>query len=183
LLGTGVAFALLSAEKSISSPTVLNRWPGPYVVTGKVRTALHYQAGHNGALTWGETCPAPEDIKPGQAVKTWFKLNLDEQYPNRDESSPVEDVRMWYKDFLMEVHRHIERYFSELEWDLSAMKVHYIFSVPTTWAGRPVQDEFKAIIQECGFGPEADIGLSEAEASAVYAARNREYLFEVTTFS
>lgn len=61
-------------------------------------------------------------------------------------------------------------------------KIEYIFSVPTTWKPHPTVERFRAITEKAGFGKSPNhksyIGLTEAEAAAVYMAKEAPGIFK-----
>ena len=91
--------------------------------------------------------------------------------------------RRRYTDYFHFLYRTIEqRLKGELASTWEDAKIEYIFSVPTTWQPVPTVERFRRIIAAAGFGSnpnhKADIGLTEAEAAAVYMARNMPGLFK-----
>lgn len=88
-----------------------------------------------------------------------------------------------YTDYFRFLHRTIEqRLKGELASTWENAKIEYIFSVPTTWQPVPTVERFRRIISAAGFGSnpnhKAEIGLTEAEAAAVYTARNMPGMFK-----
>jgi hypothetical protein len=89
-----------------------------------------------------------------------------------------------YTDYFQFLYRCIEsRLKSELASRWEDAKIEFIFSVPTTWKPNPTVERFRNIINRAGFGRhpahKAVIGLTEAEAAAVYTARNTPAIFKV----
>ncbi|KAH0566005.1 hypothetical protein GP486_000596 [Trichoglossum hirsutum] len=176
----------------MAAPLKIQDWPGIDEVINKVRTAVVYRAGGLGIESWGFECPALEDLDREMAIKENFKLFLDKSHIEtafrdlegvleiqaRFRPPRVEEVQMWCRDFLGALYHHITDYFLKFykqdEWD--AMQVEYLFSVPTTWAECPIVGDYRKIAREAGFGTyNSDslvIGLTEAEASAVYTTMN-----------
>ena len=126
-------------------------------------------------------------------VKEYFKLFLDDRvlakaFEGRpDECPKIEEVQLWFQDYLREVYNHISSYFmSEFrctsdEWSL--VPVEYIFSVPTTWTEHSVIENYREVARLAGFGAgrshSLEIGLPESEASAIWTAGDRGYEFQV----
>ncbi|KAH0558730.1 hypothetical protein GP486_004627 [Trichoglossum hirsutum] len=180
---TGVAFC--TSERTY--PKIVYEWPQSKVGLGqetsvyKVPTRVSYRAGREG-FSWGFQCPLPGEAKHETSVKEHFKLYLDPEYLERafkgdPDLAPgtIKDVQNWFRDFFSELCKHIECYFSDMfpeEWETG--KVEYIFSVPTTWKKKPVIENFEEIVKKAGFGSKKNhsvtIGLSEAEAAAIYTA-------------
>jgi hypothetical protein len=175
----------------MNAPRKIQNWPGADEVINKVRTAVAYRAGGVGVHSWGVGCPAPEDVPREMAVKENFKLFLDESYMEkafrdlegalgvrpRFETPKIEEVKLWYRDFLRMLYLYITDYFEKKfkhEWKV--MRVEYLFSVPTTWSEDIVVRDYREIAKEAGFGMKGNdsliIGLTEAEASAAYTTMN-----------
>jgi hypothetical protein len=72
----------------------------------------------------------------------------------------------------------------ELACHWSNAKIEFIFSVPTTWKPHPTVERFRAITERAGFGKfpnhVSSIGLTEAEAAAVYMARESPAIFKAS---
>jgi hypothetical protein len=149
--------------------------------------------------------PEPGNADRGMNVMDCFKLYLDpvflrNTFGNNSEHAiwVDEDVQMWFTDFLTALRKHIIKHISEeLEepglGDWKSNTVEYIFSVPTSWNEPKVVETFKEIVAKAGFGEEKDssmktmagareekghsvkIGLTEAEAAAVYTARSSKH--------
>ena len=167
---------------------VISEWPGSTDrIVKKVPTALYYSAGNRRPKKWGFECPPPGSTEHGTMVRDCFKLYLVEEYFQKTLGSlgdhapgNFEDVQMWFEDFLTALYQEIKKYISEklkLD-DWRAVKVEYLFSVPTTWDNHPEALEmFKAIAAKAGFGESEEhsiqIPLSEAEAAAVYTAASQ----------
>lgn len=60
-------------------------------------------------------------------------------------------------------------------------RIELIFSVPTTWRPYPTVERFRKTIERAGFGQcpnhTAVIGLTEAEAAAVYTSQESPAIF------
>jgi hypothetical protein len=173
-------------------PTVVQKWPGSNEFVNKVPTAITYRAGSLRPLSWGLACPKPGEIGPGICVKRLFKFFLDENFlqemkMRNPDGVPgeIDDVRMWYRDFLSSLHEHI---LTELEApyqvDSKLTKLEYVFSLPTAWKEKgKLAKEFGDILKQAGFGDGENssvaIGITEAEASAVQAAVSRGCQYKV----
>ncbi|KAI9780171.1 MAG: hypothetical protein M1839_007008 [Geoglossum umbratile] len=186
---TGVAWSKLATGK----PLAIQQWPGRDQVVNKVRTAVTYRAGGVRIHSWGSECPPPQDLRRGMDVKEYFKLFLDESVLTKafedrpDECPGIEEVRLWFHDYLRQVYSHITRHLQETlnctedEWNLR--QVEYMFSVPTAWAEHSVVEDYRKITRNAGFG-EGDkhsvkISLTESEASAVYSAHDQKHEFQI----
>lgn len=113
-----------------------------------------------------------------------FKLYLDpehrEEHANR---LSLQQARTLFQDYLRCLHNHVDEYFHESYPRWSSIKVEYVFSVPTSWNNPGMIAETLSIIRNAGFGEDnvyrrICIGLTEAEAAAVCAAREQ---FQVRT--
>jgi hypothetical protein len=191
----------------MKAPFKIRDWPNvkDERINNKVPTAVAYRAGGLGVDSWGFMCPAPGDVDPEMAVKANFKLFLNESYMKKAfedlervfgvqpklRMPKIKEVQLWCRDFLKELYVYITDYFLKIytrsEWD--AMRVEYLFSVPTTWSEDSVVGDYREIAKEAGFGTYGNdsliIGLTEAEASAVYTAiniytaNNQQHKFQV----
>ena len=186
----GVAFSTMDMKK----PYPITSWPGSKeVVAWKVPTRVGYRAGCMGCKSWGFECPEPEEFDTGMDVIECFKLYLDPSFLKTREHNPENvfwkdgDVKMWFRDFLTALHKHIvkdiSKTFNELGepglGDWNPRTVEYIFSFPTSWRTTSVVETFEEIVTEAGFGNcknhSVIIKLTEAEAAAVYAAKNPKH--------
>ena len=162
-------------------PKTIQRWPGklPNELSNKVPTRLQYDGRIEQVVKWGFQCNLDED---GTDVKEFFKLHLDPRYEDTRPNAPkVEDARRWLQDYLRCIHNHVKEIFDESFPRWKAQRTEFTFSVPTTWNNPRMMADLEAIIREAGFGSDgADhrtrIGLTEAEAAAVYASQQQ---FEV----
>lgn len=132
-----------------------------------------------------------EQNNPTREYCDWFKTFLDPtvlaQAQAKDpKNSPKSQtaVDQWTEDYLQLLFQHIESKLSqELEsvnkpWPLAT--IEFVFSVPTTWPLSTV-NKFKAIASRAGFASHArhtlNIGLTEAEAAAVYVSTEAQVMF------
>lgn len=162
---------------------LIQSWPGKEDKTeNKVPTSLIY---HDKNLeSWGFLCDRldrPEHPNPEhqQYFKLWLdKSHLQEVWAGAD-APTHNDVKRWFTDFLGKLYQHIERTFSQglyaKEWQ---SKVHFVFSVPTTWKTQNVFKTYKQCIQKAGFGSGGEqhsffIGLTEAEAAAIHTLKSK----------
>ena len=180
---------------SIGSESVkwIQKWPGRSQANeNKVPTAIVYPKNQQTPHSWGflsET--AAEQNSADKVYKTWFKTYLD---PKRLSDAQTQDpsgaptslkeVERWYEDYLRRLYRHIEfKLGSEIQgtsWHSAT--IEFIFGVPTTW-GTLVVESFRSIILRAGFegypGHSVTIGLTEAEAAAVYTSIEACGIFQV----
>jgi hypothetical protein len=159
----------------------------------KVPTVVVYDTenGKNYLSTWGFQSEAvTETASEYKEYKEWFKTCLDpdrlrEQQLKDPESAPrcIEDVEMWYEDYLRQMYEYLTRKLGEelagTTWEEA--RIEFIFSVPTTWAPIPTVENFKRIVAKSGFGSHAthvvSIGLTEAEAAAVHVSTEAPGIF------
>ena len=162
-------------------PKTLQHWPGKMIseLANKVPTVLQYDE-NTGEIKWGFLC----DLEHEDAdTVAYFKLHLDPAYKDpRPEAPKLGQARQWYQDYLRCIHDHIVERFDASYPSWTKQKVEFIFSVPTTWKSPAMIRHTKLLIQRAGYGTDGadhrvEIGLTEAEAAAVYASRRQ---FEVS---
>lgn len=169
---------------------LVQTWPGKEDKTeNKVPTSLIYHGKTVGS--WGFLCDRldrPEH--PDEVRQQYFKLWLDkshllEVYPAGTGGPSHEEVKGWFTDFLGKLYLHIERTFSEgpyaKEWQ---SQVHFVFSIPTTWKSQNVFQTYRQCIEKAGFksggkNHTCDIGLTEAEAAAIYTLKSKSRTIKV----
>lgn len=151
-------------------------------------TVLSYDRYGNSPLSWGfQAEELQHDLYRDycSAFKTYLDPNvLRTTQSNSPRDLPSEEeVRKWTQDYLHNLHAHVEKFLSgqlpsNLPWSRAA--VEFIFSVPTTW-DTAVVDDFHEIIKSAGWGAYRShntmIGITEAEAAAVYIACEAEASF------
>jgi hypothetical protein len=132
-----------------------------------------------------------EQNNPAREYCDWFKTFLDPtvlaQAQAKDpRNSPTSQaaVDQWTEDYMRLLFQHIESKLSqELEsvnipW--STANIEFVFSVPTTWSLTTVE-KFKTIASRAGFASHPrhslHIGLTEAEAAAVYVSVEAQVMF------
>ena len=169
-----------------AEPKTLQHWPGKMIseIANKVPTRLQYKENSLEIKAWGFLCDVESE---DQDIIEFFKLHLDPEYkdPRTDTSVPsIKDARKWFQDYLRCVHDHIEEYFSNAFPRWKTQRTEFVFSVPTTWKSASIIAETEKLVKQAGYGSDgingishrAGIGLTEAEAAAVYASRQH---FEV----
>ena len=167
-----------------AEPKTLQHWPGKMIneLANKVPTLLQYKEGSREVKAWGFLCD--QESEDTDIIAT-FKLHLDPAYvdPRTDAHVPtLEDARQWFQDYLRCLHDHIEGYFSDAFPRWKIQRTEFVFSVPTTWKSASIIAETERLIKGAGYGGDgvnhrAGIGLTEAEAAAVYASKQQ---FEVS---
>lgn len=170
---------------------MIQKWPGKEDKTeNKVPTSLIY---HGDKLqSWGFLCDnLDQSDYPDPKRQQYFKLWLDRHHLQEvfagTHGPSHEEVKKWFTDFLKKLYHHIKRTFLDgpyaTEWK---SKVDFIFSVPTTWKTQNVFSTYKECIQEAGFKNRKNhnfsIGLTEAEAAAVYTFRSKALTTKVSCF-
>ncbi|MCJ1345924.1 hypothetical protein MMC31_004134 [Peltigera leucophlebia] len=188
---TGVAYA--SPGTASQTPRVIQRWSGrSHRDESKVPTKLVYNLDSSGEKdatlsSWGFECNDTERNDPTKKLRDWFKLLLENENLNQknktlaEEGYPTQssaDVTRWLEDYLRNIYRQTEkeisRRYKDTFWKTST--VVFIFSVPTTWSSHAmIERKFKGAILQAGFGSvgpnhTVELGLTEAEAAAVYTA-------------
>lgn len=105
-------------------------------------------------------------------IVKYFKLNLDSDFTDSRPDAPSRDQAMCYfRDYIGCLYRYVVDYFSRSFPRFDGMKVEFVFSVPTTWKDpRMVEELRKGVVFDRGRDHRAVIGLTEAEAAAVYVS-------------
>ncbi|KAH8807183.1 hypothetical protein F5884DRAFT_339040 [Xylogone sp. PMI_703] len=177
---TGVAICAHNST-TIFGPSIIQEWPGvpEGEIVNRVPTQIAYDARiRTGIHSWGFECPKPEQIDHGITVVDNFKHWLDsrmllENFQNKPDDAPsLEDVKIWYIDFLTALHNHIKQYIkSKWNVDFNETKIQYSFSIPVSWAhDLKIALAFKEVISRAGF-ENAIMELAESEAVVIFAAR------------
>ncbi|PLB53308.1 hypothetical protein P170DRAFT_454418 [Aspergillus steynii IBT 23096] len=176
---TGVAY---SSAPEWLPPKTIQRWPGklPNELANKVPTFIEYSKSGN-VENWGFQCD-PEAKESD--IKEFFKLHLAPQYQDEHYGGPTRgEAQRWFQDYVDCIYKHIVSHFSNTMPHFGPQNVEFLFSVPTTWKDvRMVQETreiLERIINTKNPRHRAVIGLTEAEAAAVYAG-NEHYLADDT---
>ena len=159
-------------------PTTLQHWPGKMIseLANKVPTSIQYDKTSRKVKNWGFLCNTEDE---DMEMIDYFKLYLDPDYHDQSPNRPtLAEARQYYKDYLCCLHSHIDETFSNTYPRWKSLRTEFIFSVPTTWKNPNVIADTIDIIRSAGFGKDgpdhrADIGLTEAEAAAVYASKHQ----------
>ena len=99
----------------------------------------------------------------------------DEESTDGQQNRELRRVKGWFIDFLRALRIWIEEKLQEEcpSTPLASTTIDYMFSVPTTWSPEVVSS-YRKIIEEAGYssapGHKARIGLTEADAAAVYTS-------------
>ncbi|TLD35794.1 hypothetical protein E2P81_ATG02097 [Venturia nashicola] len=188
---TGVAYANLTRGESVRW---IQKWPGRAQANeNKVPTVLVYDKHGAGISSWGfmSETRAEQNNPTLRDYCDWFKTFLDptvlaKAQAKDPKNSPKSQaaVDQWTEDYLRLLFQHIESKLSqELEsvnkpWSLAT--IDFVFSVPTTWPPSTV-NKFRVIASRAGFASHAthtlNIGLTEAEAAAVYVSVEAQVIF------
>ncbi|PWY64726.1 hypothetical protein BO94DRAFT_505015 [Aspergillus sclerotioniger CBS 115572] len=175
---TGVAY---SYGPDWPPPKTIQRWPGklPGELVNKVPTCITYHANSTRVIHWGFQC---EVDSPEEGLKEFFKLHLSPHHP-REEGPSLAEAQRWLQDYIRCLYRHVVSYFETTIPQFVTQRVEFLFSVPTTWKDvRMVEETRRLLAQVIGVhnpNHRACIGLTEAEAAAVYAG-NEHYLQDDT---
>ncbi|KAK4186983.1 hypothetical protein QBC35DRAFT_474913 [Podospora australis] len=181
---TGVAW--LMPKQEFAPIQVISDWPGGGdTVERKVPSVLAKHLDDRGIRKWGFLCE--DDMNEADKWR-YLKIFLDPlQYKvSRQEGiswapQSLAQVHSLVSEYLHQVYCHIKRSITRSigraeddGWD--DLAIEFVFSVPTTWAGQGILDDFQTIIRNAGFGVpdrhEAVLGLTEAEAAAVSSMRH-----------
>jgi hypothetical protein len=171
----GVAY---SSAPEWLPPKTIQRWPGklPGELSNKVPTCIEYDEESGTVRNWGFLCD-PED--KGSNVKEFFKLHLAPQYHDDNPGCPTRhESQCWFRDYIHCIYRHVISHFATTIPQFGSRQVEFLFSVPTTWKDVRMVEETRKILEQviCAKTPmhRVSIGLTEAEAAAVYAG-NEHY--------
>lgn len=132
---------------------------------------LLYEPDGKTVKEWGFGCDSADD---GADIKEFFKLHLAVQSESDGLGISKHEARRWFKDYIASIYSHVVTHFGNTIPGFDRMRVEFIFSVPTTWKDVRMIEEIRALINAAIGGPYhwACIGLTEAEAAAVYACRD-----------
>ncbi|PYI00603.1 hypothetical protein BO78DRAFT_329637 [Aspergillus sclerotiicarbonarius CBS 121057] len=173
---TGVAY---SYGPEWPPPKTIQRWPGklPGELANKVPTCITYRA-NSTVSHWGFQC---ELDSPEEELKEFFKLHLSPQHP-RDGGPSLSEAQRWFQDYIRCLYRHVVLYFESTIPQFVSQRVEFLFSVPTTWKDvRMVEETRRLLAQVIGVhnpNHRACIGLTEAEAAAVYAGNEHYWVYD-----
>jgi len=176
-------------KQDYPSLQVISDWPdggGSCDVTNerKVPSVLAKHPTASGVRRWGLLC----DDEMNEADKwRYLKVFLE---PRQLEISRKKKNIVWAPGSMAQVHQLVIEYLHQVYlhirrsvsmrvkrmanadddgWD--DMAIEFVFSVPTTWRGQDILEDFQAIIRNAGFGVsehhEVVLGLTEAEIAAV----------------
>ncbi|EFR02007.1 hypothetical protein MGYG_05010 [Nannizzia gypsea CBS 118893] len=166
---TGVAYSFAPAWPS---PKAIQHWPGKLFseLANKVPTQIAYRhASGSDAQSWGFQC---EHEDSGLDVKEYFKLHL---YPHHLDDQPDapsrEEALVWFRDYTRCIYQHVISYFASIFPNFGSRRVEFIYSVPTTWKDPRMSAEIVQYMQIDSPNHRVVIGLTEAEAAAVYACK------------
>ncbi|KAL5046570.1 hypothetical protein BDW71DRAFT_181912 [Aspergillus fruticulosus] len=180
---TGVAYSI---GPEWGPPKTIQRWPGKLIgeLANKVPTCLLYGPDKTSVQEWGFGCDersTDRSTDESADIKEFFKLHLASQSEQNGSGRPglvtQREARRWFQDYITCIYRHVVSHFSTSIPGFERMRVEFIFSVPTTWKDVRMVEEIRGLINgaiESGRSNErhwAVIGLTEAEAAAVYACR------------
>ncbi|PGH31639.1 hypothetical protein GX50_05581 [[Emmonsia] crescens] len=162
---TGVSY---SYAPEWPSPKTVQHWPGKMIneLANKVPTQLEYDRS-NVLKSWGFQCSHEENEAD---IKEYFKLYLSPDYKDPQPGSPTrEEALKWFQDYTRCVNQHIVSHFASTIPDFSSLRVEFVYSIPTTWRDPRMRAEIQQYIHLDSINHKATIGLTEAEAAAVYA--------------
>jgi hypothetical protein len=142
-----------------------------------VPTSIEYCSGSGNIQSWGFKCD-PE-VK-GSDIKEFFKLHLAPQYRDEYRGGPTrQEAQRWFQDYILCVYQHVVSHFNNTIPHFGTRQVEFLFSVPTTWKDVRMVEETRGLLERVINTKtprhRASIGLTEAEAAAVYAG-NEHYL-------
>ncbi|KAG5800753.1 hypothetical protein H9Q69_000312 [Fusarium xylarioides] len=187
---TGVSWD--TPQEKNNTINIIDTWPGEEGTENKVPTILEKDR-RGDKKDWGFHCKALAHDKKWKL----FKLLLDpiihgkqvEGERNGWVPETMELVRNIVVRYLSRVYTYISKIIPDLiregsfspdlqGKDWTSMKVEFIFSTPTTWTA-PISQCFRSLVLKAGFGRynhSVILGLTEAEASAVFTAKGEEII-------
>ncbi|KAL4962439.1 Hsp70 family protein [Aspergillus stella-maris] len=149
---TGVAY---SYGTNWSAPKQIQHWPG--LVGSQIATKVP-----------SHILSTTHDSKD---IKQFFKLNLDPDFIDKRPDAPTREQAMrYFTDYIGCVYRYVIDYFGRTLRRFKRMKVEFVFSVPTTWKDPRMVEELRGAVRFGDPKHRAVIGLTEAEAAAVYVS-------------
>ncbi|KAF4215748.1 hypothetical protein CNMCM6805_003332 [Aspergillus fumigatiaffinis] len=180
---TGVAYSI---GPEWLPPRTIQRWPGKLIseLANKVPTAIEYESPSHSVKSWGFLCNTED---PASDIKEYFKLHLAPGSHPDGKITRVEAQR-WLQDYIRCICQHATAHFRDTLPSFAACKVEWVFSVPTTWKDVRMVEETRYLLQRAinmgspGMSPEnnrAVIGLTEAEAAAVYACKEHYQMDDI----
>ncbi|RHZ63243.1 Hsp70 family protein [Aspergillus thermomutatus] len=172
---TGVAYSI---GPEWLPPRTIQRWPGKLIseLANKVPTAIEFGSASHSVKSWGFLCNTED---PASDIKEYFKLHL-APGPHPDGQITRTEAQRWLQDYIRCICQHVTAHFKDTLPSFASCKVEWVFSVPTTWKDVRMVEETRHLLQRAintgspGMSPEhnrAVIGLTEAEAAAVYACK------------
>lgn len=191
LIPPGVAYSVPSQGND--QIRWIQKWPGRAQANeNKVPTTLAYPHGHDKPSSWGFKTESPaEQSREHREIREWFKTLLDPRNLEREKQNyiakdtTIADVRHWFRDYLTMLYDHVKLKLSaempNFEW--TAARVEFLFSVPTTWNPQTVET-FREIVGQAGFTGPANsthtvtISLTEPEAAAVHTSTAAPGIFK-----
>lgn len=174
----GVAY---SCAPEWHPPKTIQRWPGklPGELANKVPTCIQYEEGTNTVKNWGFSCDHDEDAAD---IQEFFKLHLAPNYRGNYPGEPSrQDAQRWFTDYIQCIYQHVVSHFNATIPQFSSRQVEFLFSVPTTWKDVRMVEETRALLKRAVSAKtpahHVSIGLTEAEAAAVYAGNEHYKVF------
>ncbi|KAJ5893488.1 hypothetical protein N7495_005179 [Penicillium taxi] len=168
---TGVAY---SSAPEWLPPKTIQRWPGglPGDLANKVPTCIEYDDESGLVKRWGFQC---DQEQKSSHVKEFFKLHLAPQYHDDYSGLPTrQEAQKWFQDYIQCLYRHVVTHFQSTIPQFVSRHVEFIFSVPTTWKDVRMIEETRRLLESSISAKtpmhSVSIGLTEAEAAAVYAS-------------
>ncbi|KAL2829394.1 hypothetical protein BDW59DRAFT_142071 [Aspergillus cavernicola] len=123
---------------------------------------------------WGFGCDTEDNTLE---IKEFFKLHLAPHNESDGIGGSItrQEARRWFEDYISCIYKHVVTHFDGTIPGFEKMHVEFIFSVPTALKDVRMIEEIRRLISNAirRGAPNhwACIGLTEAEAAAVYACR------------
>ncbi|KAL4866710.1 hypothetical protein BDV12DRAFT_198929 [Aspergillus spectabilis] len=169
---TGVAY---SYAPHWPPPKPIQHWPG--LMGSQIATKVPSHILYHPSLQtpkWGFQCEDTslrDSARDSKDIKQFFKLNLDPEFVDTRASAPTRDQAMkYFQDYISCVYGYVIEYFRKTMPRFEGLKVEFVFSVPTTWKDPRMVEELRGSVRFERGEHRAVIGLTEAEAAAVYVS-------------
>ncbi|KKK15548.1 hypothetical protein ARAM_004684 [Aspergillus rambellii] len=167
---SGIAY---SYAPEWAPPKPLQHWPSMITteLANKVPSQLRYRSDSVSVKSWGFQCESDDGDGDQGDIKEYFKLNLDPAFKDHRLDGPTrKEAMQWFRDYIRCVYDYTVSYFARSFPRFGSRKVEFVFSIPTTWKDPRMVAELRELIQFDSPNHRATIGLTEAEAAAVYAS-------------
>ncbi|KAL4875397.1 hypothetical protein BJY04DRAFT_224064 [Aspergillus karnatakaensis] len=166
---TGVAY---SYGPHWPPPKPIQHWPG--LVGSQIATKVPSHILYHPSLPspkWGFQCEESLSLPDTKEIKQYFKLNLDPDFVDSRPNAPSrEQATRYFQDYIAAIYGYVVEYLRKTMPRFEGLRIEFVFSVPTTWKDPRMVEELRGSVRFQREGHRAVIGLTEAEAAAVYVS-------------